>query len=208
MNALEQRDALFSELHGAVLKPLGFTKRGHWSIRKLKPFHQAVYLRASRWSNRERTDFWLDLHVYHEAFHTLLTGKPFTVPKEGTISVVYEILGEHEGPSERQQTISANTDVELLRRLLERRLVEHAVAMFEATRTLEETLGYVLSSRQWPKLANVAAALSLLLGRQGEGLEYMRLAKDGAPHENTANWLKRQQEAMLKNLPLVTRAPA
>src|SRR5690242_17035216 len=32
MNALAARDAIFSELHSTVLKPLGFRKKGHWSI--------------------------------------------------------------------------------------------------------------------------------------------------------------------------------
>lgn len=208
MDALKQRDTLFSELHRSVLKPLGFAKHGHWSTRQCGAFRQAVYLRASRWSDRERADFWLDLHVYHDGFHKLLTGQSFAAPKESAASVIYEILGEKEGPAERQQTISNNTDVEALRHLLERRLIDHAVAMFERVKTLEEALAYVRSSKQWPRIANVAAALCLLLGRQSEAVEYMRLAKESAPHENTVSWLKQQQETMLKNLALITRAPA
>lgn len=200
MNAPKIRDDLFSELHSEVLKPRGYKKSGHWSTKKSGDFVFAVYLRASRWSNSNQTDFWFDLKVFHEGWHHLFTGEK-TLPKlrESMPSIVLEELGELEGPQYRTMTIDKAVDLPALKATIIRRLHEHAVPIEVQCITFEGILRHLEASRHWPKTANSAAGISLLLDQEDQAKRFVAIAKANATHENTLRWLEQQELRLWSN---------
>jgi hypothetical protein len=199
MNALAARDAIFSELHSTVLKPLGFRKKGHWSILNDAPLFRSVYLRASRWSSAEETTFWIDVQVFHSDWFSLLWGpKAFPGPAESTPSLVSEELNKMLSPQMYSLKIGAATDIDGLTTALSIGMRNHALPLFQKCSSLEGVLSYY-QSRSVNDDALSAAAVCILLGREEEARQFMKTAKETASHENYLRWLEIREKAMWAN---------
>ena len=200
MDALKVRDQIFSDIHVATIKPLGYRKKGHWSIKSLPPFHWAAYLRASRFGNRSHAVFWVDLQVFHEDWDSLVSGpRPFPALYEGLPHLVGEELGAHCVPSIRTIEIDESTNVPVLTEILVKGMAEYGLPLFERCSSLEDILAYYTSKPEGPQFAYSAAAICLLLDREAQAKEYMQLAKATAPHANSLQWLERKEAAMWSN---------
>jgi hypothetical protein len=199
MNALAARDAIFSELHSTVLKPLGFRKKGHWSILNDAPLFRSVYLRASRWSSAKEATFWIDVQVFHSDWFSLLWGpKTFPGPAESTPSLVSEELNKMLSPQMYSLKIEAATDIDGLTTALSARIKHHALPLLQQCASLEGVLSYY-QSRSVNDDALSAAAVCILLGREEEARQFMKTAKETASHENYLRWLEIREKAMWAN---------
>jgi hypothetical protein len=199
MNALAARDAIFSELHSTVLKPLGFRKKGHWSILNEAPIFRSVYLRASRWSSAEEATFSLDVQVFHSDWFSLLWGpKAFPGPAESTPSLVSEELGKMLSPPMHSLKIDATTDIDGLTTVLSAGIRNHALPLLQQCSSLEGLLLYYRSRSQNDRALS-AAAVCVLLGHEEEANQFMQIAKEAAPHENYLRWLEIREKAMWAN---------
>lgn len=199
MNALATRDAIFSELHSTVLKPLGFRKKGHWSILNELPSFQTVYLRGSRWSSAEEVTFWVDIQVFRSDWFSLLWGPTaFPGPAESTPSLVSEELNKMLSPQIHLFKIDAITDIEELTVALSVGLRTHALPLLQQCSSLEGILSYY-ESRNLNDNALSAAAVCVLLDREEEAKQFIKIAKETAPHENYLRWLEIREKAMWTN---------
>ena len=150
MNALTARDAIFSELHSTVLKPLGFRKKGHWSILNEVPSFRTIYLRASRWSSAEDTTFWIDAQVFRSDWFSLLWGpKAFPGPAESTPSLVSEELNKMLSSPMHSLKIDATTDIDGLTTALSAGMRNHALPLLQQCSSLEGVLSYYLDYHQF-----------------------------------------------------------
>lgn len=207
MNVLATRDAIFSELHSSVLKPLGFRKKGHWSILNELPSFQTVYLRASRWSSAEHAIFWVDIQVFRSDWFSLLWGpKAFPGPAESTPSLVLEELNNMLSPQMPSFEIDVKTDIDELKAALSVGLRTHALPLLQQCSSLEGILSYY-ESRSPNSNALSAAAISVLLDREEEAKHFIKIAKENAPHENSLRWLEIREKAMWANA-LIRRTTA
>ena len=199
MNVLAARDAIFSELHSTVLKPLGFRKKGHWSILNEMPSFRTVYLRASRWSSAEEATFWIDVQVFRSDWFSLLwEPKAFPGPSEGTPSLVSEELNKMLSPQVQSLKIDATTDIDGLTAALSAGMRTHAWPLLQQCSSLEGILSYY-QSRNLNDDALSAAAVCVLLGREEQAKQFMKVAKEAAPHENYLRWLEIREKAMWAN---------
>jgi hypothetical protein len=197
MNALTSRDAVFSDLHNAFLKPLGFRKKGHWSVLEELPFIHSVYLRASRWSGKAEATFWIDIQVFHREWYvSLFAPKPFPGPTEGTPSLLTEELGLLCDPPMHTLHINATTNTSALVQSLGRALQDRALPILQQCATLEGVLSYYQSRNNPSQYALSAAVVCLLLGRKEEATRHMQFAKETAPHENALRWLELREKSM------------
>jgi len=122
MNALAARDAIFSELHSTVLKPLGFRKKGHWSILNEGPSFRTV----------EDATFWIDVPVFRSNWFSLLWGpKAFPGPAESTPSLVSEGLNKMLSPRMHPLKMDATTDIDGLTTALSAGLRNHALRLLQ-----------------------------------------------------------------------------
>jgi hypothetical protein len=199
MNALATRDAIFSELHGTVLKPLGFRKKGHWSILNDGSSVRTIYLRASRWSTAEEATCWIDVQVFRSDWFSLLWGpKTFHGPAEGTPSLVSEELNKMLSPPAHALKIDATTDIDGLTTALSAAMRLHAWPLLQQCASLEGILSYY-QSNNINSHALSAAAICILLGREDEAKQFLKMAKENAPHENHLRWLEIREKTMWAN---------
>lgn len=200
MNALATRDALFSELHTAVLKPGGFRKKGHWSILENSPLIRTVYLRSSRWSEANSVTFWIDIQVFHQGWLALVYGpKPFPGPTEGTPSLLTEELGLMCEVPVHTFKIDQNTDTDSLKSDILNAMKNHGLALLKQCSSLEGILDYYTKKHNPARHAFAAAGIYLLLGKHEEAKLQMQMAKDASTHENTTRWLEMRERAMWSN---------
>lgn len=200
MDALKVRDEVFSAVHSAVLKPRGFKKKGHWSVRSAPPFHWAAYLRASRFGDKSHAVFWIDLLIFNEDWDALLFGpRQFPSLAEGLPNLVGEELAQHCVPPLTTLEIDKHTDVSALTNALIDGMSRYGDPLFERCSSLDSILAYFKSQPNFPRVAHSAAAICLLLNRESEAQELMALAKANAPHENLLRWLESKEAAMWSN---------
>jgi len=199
MDALKARDKIFAEVHASLLKPLGFKKNGHWSVRSAPPFHWAVYLRSSRWSRRDGANFWIDLYVYHEKFDSLVFGpRSFPGPSEGIPGLVVEDVGRIVEPHLSTFEINSDTDIEALQEKLLRVLAEAALPLFSQCDSLENIAEYH-KKHHWPEMAIFVAGIYLLLGRKAKAEEVVVEARVSFPNDNVSEFNERRWSKMLDN---------
>ena len=200
MDFLAERDRLFSRLHSTLLKPQGFKKSGHWSVKSQGQFHWAVYLRASRFGNASHAVFWFDLLIFHDALHELLWG-PGSFPgmKESTRSLVREEVGDHCTPKLSTLTIDEKTEIEALESTLLNGFTNFAIPLFETCHTLEGVLKYFISNQNWLQDGLSAASVALSLGREQDAREYISLAKRSSKHTNVLEFLEKREKALWSN---------
>lgn len=200
MNAIAIRDSLFSELHAAVLKPLSYRKKGHWSIFDADPFFKTIYLRASRWSNRESLDFWIDVQVFHRDWYNLLfSPKRFVSPTEGTPSLISEDLGKMCEPPCTTFAIDSGTDVSAMRAQIEQALSTVAVPILEACSTLESVLAYYERKNDPRTFAIASAGIAKLLGRGEDAKRHIAVAREYATHESLQKWIATREASIFSS---------
>lgn len=199
MDALSTRDTIFAELHRNLLKPLGFRKKGHWSILNEGAIFRTVYLRASRWSSKSDAPFWIDIQVFHSEWFSLMFGpKVFPGPGEGTPSLVSEELKTMILPNIVTFKIDDTTDVGELTESLSAGLTNYAWPLLQECASLEGVLSYY-RSRNVDNQALSAAAICVLLNRKAEAQEFFKIAKETAPHENYLRWVEARESAIWTN---------
>jgi hypothetical protein len=182
MNALKLRDEVFSDLHHRCLKPVGYKKKGHWSIREVNGLYHSFYLRASRFGSSDEAVFWIDVQVFSEKWHTLLFAPmPFKGPAEGIPSLLTESLGEMaEPPSRKSLTLASGAE----------------------TKPLTEWLCAAASAAYWqgkPEGSDrhlVSAGLYRLSNQDDEARQAITRAKELSPHENNLRWLEIRERAL------------
>jgi hypothetical protein len=202
MNALATRDAIFSELHRNVLKPLGFLKKGHWSILDEGGMQRTVYLRASRWSSKTSAQFWIDIQVFHRDWFSLVFGpRAFPGPGEGTPSLVSEELNMMFSPPIPTFNIDETTDIAELTKALREGLITYAWPLLQTCGSLESILAYY-QSRHSHNDALSAAAVCVLLNRKEKAQNFFKIAKETAPHENALRWIASRESAIWANAAL------
>lgn len=199
MNALTSRDAIFSELHNNVLKPLGFRKKGHWSILHDGMSYRTVYLRASRWSSKTKAPFWIDVQVFRSDWFSLVFGpKAFPGPSESTPSLVSEELNKMLAFENHNLEIDENTDIDGLTEALGSGFTTCAWPILQRCETLEGILLYYESRNlSWEMLS--AAAVCVLLGQKDRAHHFFTIAKETAPHENYLRWVENRESAIWAN---------
>jgi hypothetical protein len=199
MDAHKERDRLFADIHSTLLKPLGFKKKGHWSVLSRRPFHWAVYLRSSRWSRKNYASFWIDLYVYHEQFDSLMFGpRSFSGPAEGTPGLVTEDLGRITNPTIPLLEIDAMTDIGALRELLLKSISDFGLPLFSSCDSLEKIAKYY-SERNIPAEAPSVAGIYLLLGRENDARQAIIEASKMAPNEHVREWNDKCLKKMIAN---------
>jgi len=195
MNALERRDALFSEIHKAALKPRGHFKKGHWSIRSEAPFHWTVHVHASQYSDRSRTGFSLEALIFHEGWYSLTQDRPFPGVTD-TSYAIGENLGEHCAPSLKRIEVLDDTDVAPLLSALIGAVEQFALPLFAQCSSLPGMLAYYEQRPDLPQVAHAAAGVCLLMKRDEDAMRYMQMAKAAAPNDKARAWLQMKQRAM------------
>jgi hypothetical protein len=200
VNALSERDALFSQLHVSALKSAGFRKRGHWVTRTEADTIQSIYLRASRFGSSDEAIFWIDIQVFHAGWCDLVFGRgSFTGLKEGNPSLVAEDLGKLCEPPLSTLVIDNAASVASLTETLQAALLERALPLLTKCSTLDGVLNYYLARNNPRADALAAAGICLLLGRQADAQKHMQAAKQHAPHANSLQWLLKREETMWSN---------
>jgi hypothetical protein len=162
-------------------------KKGHWSVKSNLPFHWAVYLRSSRFSNREHAVFWIDLYVYHEQFDSLVFGpREFKGPAEGVPGIITVDLGRITVPVLPTLEIDSETDIPAFKGLLMKSISEIALPFLFEFNSLEKILQYYIS-RNMPSDARFIAAIYLLLGRfEDANLVSKKAIQNASSDENRA----------------------
>lgn len=197
MDAHKIRDELFSDIHNTLLKPLGFKKKGHWSVKSSPPFHWALYLRSSRWSRKDNASFWIDLYVYHEQFDSLMFGpRVFNGPSEGTPGIVNIELSRITTSASSRTEINIKTDVPALREQLMKSISEVALPFLNDFDSLEKIAQYQLS-RNIPAVAPTIAAIYLLLGRVDDAEAVVKEAGKTAPNDHVRDVIERSLDKMM-----------
>ncbi|MCU6498299.1 DUF4304 domain-containing protein [Rugamonas sp. A1-17] len=190
MDALKARDSLFSDLHNSILKPLGFRKRGHWSVSDISPVVQCVYLRASRWGSRSNAIFYLDIQVFSsEWYELILAPAKFPGPLEGIMCPINYDLGLLCTPLLGACEIDASTDLSALKETLATALQAHALPIFEQCRDHGGILSYLASLHNTDQYAFEKAGLAKLLKQDQLARQFMRAAKERASHDNHLAYL-------------------
>jgi hypothetical protein len=199
MDALKERDKLFAEIHTSLLKPIGFKKKGNWSVRTALPFHWAVYLRSSRWSRRDNANFWIDLYVYHEPFDSLVFGpRSFPGPSERIPGLVAEDLGKIVEPHLPTFEINSETNIDTLREELLKAVSERALPLFSRCDSLEKIAEFQ-NMHHWPGTAIFVAGIYLLLGQKEKAEEAMAQVRMISPNDNIREFNERRWNKMLAN---------
>ena len=198
MNALKLRDEVFSELHLRCLKPAGYRKKGHWSIRDLGGLYHSFYLRASRFGRSDEAVFWIDVQVFSHQWHTLLFAPmPFKGPAEGTPSLLTESLGEMAEPSSRASiTLASDADVKPLIEWLCAAATAKALPLLRSCENYEGLLSYWQCKPEASDRHLVSAGLFRLLNQDDEARKAIARAKDLSPHENNLKWLEIRERAL------------
>src|SRR5471032_951615 len=197
MDAIKARDKLFSDLHNSVLKPLGFRKRGHWSISESSAIFHTVYLRASRWGNRSNAIFYLDIQVLSsEWYELILAPTKFKGPLEGIMSPVNYELARLCTPPLDICEIDALTDLPALKEALATALRTHALPIFEQCRDHNGILSYLSSLDNTEQYSFEKAGIALLLKQDQEARQFMRSAKERASHAAQLDYLTCRENVM------------
>ncbi len=197
MDALKARDELFSDLHNSILKPLGFRKRGHWSISDISPIFHTVYLRASRWGNRSNAIFYLDIQVFSSEWYELvLAPTKFKGPLEGIMSPVNYELAHLCTPPLGTCEIDASTDLPALKETLAMALRTHALPIFEQCRDHTGILSYLSALDNTEQYSFEKAGIAILLKQDREARQFMQAAKERASHANHLDYLIGRENVM------------
>ena len=198
MNALKLRDEVFSELHLRCLKPAGYKKKGHWSIRDLGALYHTFYLRASRFGRSDEAVFWIDVQVFSRQWHMLLFAPmPFKGPAEGTPSLLTESLGEMaEPPSRASITLASDAEIEPVIDWLCAATKIRALPLLQSCETYEGLLSYWQRKPDSSDRHLVSAGLFRLLKQDDEARKAIARAKDLSPHENNLKWLEIRERAL------------
>jgi len=193
MNALADRDKLFTDLHVAALKYQGFKKKGHWVTRELGELTHSFYLRASRFGNKEDAPFWIDVQVFSKRWHELVyPERPYRGPSEGP-SLLSVQLGSFCEPPEHTHNITASTDVASMAVSLITATERHALPLLARVQTPEALLEHHITVKEQPPYLAIVG-LCRLLGREQQAIEYMQAAKRNAVHENELRFLKLREK--------------
>jgi Domain of unknown function (DUF4304) len=198
MNALKLRDEVFSELHLRCLKPAGYKKKGHWSIRDVGVLYHSFYLRASRFGRSDEAVFWIDVQVFSQQWHNLLFAPmPFKGPAEGTPSLLTESLGEMAQPSSRASiTLASDAEIEPVIDWLYAAMTAKALPLLGTCESYEGLLSYWQGRPEVSDRYLVSAGLLRLLNRDAEARKAIARAKDLSPHENNLKWLEMRERAL------------
>jgi Domain of unknown function (DUF4304) len=198
MNALKLRDEVFSELHLRCLKPAGYKKKGHWSIRDLGGLYQSFYLRASRFGSSDEAVFWIDVQVFSQHWHTLLFAPtPFKGPAEGTPSLLTESLEEMAAPSSRASIkLASNADIEPMIDWLCEAASAKALPLLRSCESYEGLLSYWQCKPEASDRHLVSAGLFRLLNQDDEARKAIARAKELAPHQNNLKWLELRERTL------------
>jgi len=198
MNALKLRDEVFSQLHLRCLKPAGYKKKGHWSIRDLGSLYHSFYLRASRFGRSDEAVFWIDVQVFSQQWHALLFAPlPFKGPTEGTPSLLSESLGEMATPSSRASiTLESDVEIEPVIEWLCAATTTKALPLLRSCESYEGLLSYWHSKPEASDRYLASAGLFRLLNQDAEARAAIARAKELSPHENNLRWLEIRERAL------------
>ena len=199
MNALALRDQLFSALHVATLKPLGYRKRGHWLIRDCGALAHAFYLRASRFGSQTEAIFWIDVQIFNADWHRLVfPERPYKGPSEGPCLSLRE-LGNWSDPPMRSFQNSSAVDVERLFPIHSDVIVQMALPYLEQRTTPEALLDQLVANPE-PHAELTIVGLSRLLGHEAQARKYMEQAKQKAAHDNELRFLELRERNIWRAL--------
>ena len=197
MNALEQRDELFSRLHAEVLKERGFKKRGHWATRDFGTHVQSFHLRASRFGGREGAIFWIDVQVVSETWLKLVfPERVYKGPAEGTPSLFLRELGSWMDPPQASHRISREADLVPLLSFASEAATIHALPFLDACTSFEGLLGQLPKQEGVGSRHLVMAGLSRMLGREEQARYHMDLAIREAKHDSELQFLRLREESI------------
>ncbi len=198
MNALKHRDEVFSELHVRCLKPAGYKKKGHWSIRELGDLYHSFYLRASRFGRSDEAVFWIDVQVFSRQWHTLLFAPmPFNGPAEGTPSVMTESLGEMAEPSSRGSiTLASEAEIGPVIEWLCAATTAKALPLLLSCERYEGLLSYWQGKPESSGRHVVSSGLFRLLNQDDEARKAIARAKELSPEENYLKWLEIRERTL------------
>lgn len=197
MDALAERESLFSHLHSAVLKQHGFRKRGAWSVRDRDAVLQTFYLRSSRFGSRDKAIFWVDVQVFSPSWYELaFAPKAFPGTKEGTPSLISEALSMMCDPPLRSFEITSGTPLKAISTMICQAAEKSALPLLDRCSSHAGLLEF-FESRSAPSDDGVGAAgICLLLGREADARHHIEEAKRRAPHDNARGWVELRERSM------------